>query len=114
MELIALKSVVVDQMHLVRKKNNATPLSENLVKSLIGQVIFLSRELQSKKLIIQNLIVMIDYTLSHSRKSTTRTYKDPTPFPASTHFSRKNFQKNDVINIWISSTKNVNKKIAIK
>ena len=99
MELVALKSVVVDQIHLVRKKNNATPLSEDLVKSLIGQVSFLRRELQSKNLIIQNLIEMIDCTLPHSRQSTTRAYKDATPSPTSTHFTPKNLQKDDIINV---------------
>ena len=30
-ELVALKLFVVDQIHLVRKNNNATPISEDLV-----------------------------------------------------------------------------------
>ena len=40
MKLSALKSFAVDKIYVSRKKNNATPISEDLMKSLIENLVF--------------------------------------------------------------------------
>lgn len=53
---------------------------------------------------------MNDCSLSHSRQSATRTGEDPPSSTIPTYLDPKNLQRDDIINISISSTKNGNGK----
>ena len=53
---------------------------------------------------------MNDCSLSYSRQSATRTGEDPPSSTIPTYLDPKNLQRDDIINISISSTKNGNGK----
>ena len=65
-ELIALKSFVLDQIYMVKKRSNDKD-DELLIKNLLDQIEFLKRELKSKdaiiKMILENYRHNTDYKL---------------------------------------------------
>ena len=54
-ELIALKSFVVDQIYMVKKRSNDKD-DELLIKNLLDQIEFLKQELKSKDTIIKMIL----------------------------------------------------------
>ena len=54
-ELIALKSFVLDQIYMVKKRSNDKD-DELLIKNLLDQIEFLKRELKSKDAIIKMIL----------------------------------------------------------
>ena len=60
---------------MVRKKNNESPVAEELVTPFIYQVDFLESELKLKNLIKNKLIEKIECSRSHFHLSTIKTGK---------------------------------------
>ena len=62
--MIALKSLVVDQIYMVKKRSNDKD-DELLIKNLLDQIEFLKQELKSKdtiiKMILENYRQNTDY-----------------------------------------------------
>lgn len=84
-------------------------IAKDIVKYLTDQFWFLRSEFQSKKLIIQNLIEMINCSLSNSCQSIARTGEDdPLPSANPTNSVLKNLQTDDIANISSSFTNAVN------
>ena len=84
-------------------------IAKDIVKYLTDQFWFLRSEFQSKKLIIQNLIEMINCSLSNSCQSITRTGEDdPLTSANPTNSVLKNLQTDDIANISSSFTNVVN------
>ena len=54
-EMIALKSFVVDQIYMMKKRSNEKD-DENLIKNLLNQIEFLKQELKSKDTIIKMIL----------------------------------------------------------
>ena len=73
-EFIALKSFVIDQIYMFKKRSNEKD-NGDLIKSLFDQIEFLKQELKSKDTIIKMILENYNYNLNHKPLPVTNIYK---------------------------------------
>ena len=73
-EFIALKSIVIDQIYMFKKRSNEKD-NGDLIKSLFDQIEFLKQELKSKGTIIKMILENYNYSLNHKPQPVTNIYK---------------------------------------
>ena len=73
-EFIALKSFVIDQIFMFKKRSNEKD-NGDLIKSLFDQIEFLKQELKSKDTIIRMILENYNYNLNHKPQPVTNVHK---------------------------------------
>ena len=73
-EFIALKSFVIDQIYMFKKRSNEKD-NGDLIKSLFDQMEFLKQELKSKGTIIKMILENYNCNLNHNPQPVTNIYK---------------------------------------
>ena len=73
-EFIALKSFVIDQIYMFKKRSNEKD-NGDLIKSLFDQIEFLKQELKSKDTIIKMILENYNYNLNHKPQPVTKIHK---------------------------------------
>ena len=73
-EFISLKSFVIDQIYLFKKRSNEKD-NGDLIKSLFDQIEFLKQELKRKDTVIKMILKNYNYNLNHKPQPVTKIHK---------------------------------------